>query len=61
MKIDFTATDGVTTLVDAFILPDDHTFADVEIEAMKMQRLSDWIAAINTPPEITPPEILTQD
>jgi len=52
MKIDFTATDGTNTLTDAIILPDNHTLTDAEIEAIKMQRLSDWVAAINPPAEI---------
>ena len=52
VKLDFTITDGINTLTDAIALPDDHTLTDDEIEAMKMQRLSDWVAAINTPAEI---------
>lgn len=35
---------------DAIVLPDDHGFTDDEIEAMKQQRLNNWIAAV-TPVE----------
>ena len=52
VKLDFTITDGTNTLTDAIVLPDDHTLTDDEIETMKVQRLSDWVAAINTPAEI---------
>jgi hypothetical protein len=56
VKLDFTITDGINTLTDAIVLPDDHTLTDDEIEAMKMQRLSDWIS-----PPITPAEIPAQE
>jgi hypothetical protein len=56
VKLDFTITDGINTLTDAIVLPDDHTLTDDEIEAMKVQRLSDWIL-----PPITPAEIPAQE
>jgi hypothetical protein len=56
VKLDFTITDGINTLTDAIVLPDDHTLTDDEIEAMKVQRLSDWIS-----PPITPAEIPAQE
>jgi len=36
---------------DALYLPADHAFTDVEIEAMKQERVDNWIAVIETPPE----------
>lgn len=50
MKIDFTKTDGTYTLSDALVLPDDVTYSDEEIEAMKQQRFDNWIAIITEPP-----------
>jgi hypothetical protein len=43
---------------DALHLPDDHTFTDDEIQAMKQQRVDNWIAVVTAPPaeEITPTE-----
>lgn len=35
---------------DALCLPDDHSFTDSEIEAMKQQRYDNWVAYIETPP-----------
>jgi hypothetical protein len=41
-------------------LPDDHTFTDDEIQAMKQQRVDNWIAVVTAPPvevvEETPAE-----
>ena len=34
---------------DALHLDDDHTFTDVEIDAMKQERLNNWIAIIEAP------------
>ena len=39
---------------DALHLPDDHTLTDDEIQAMKQQRLDNWIAIVSAPP--TPSE-----
>ncbi len=54
IKIDFEKTDGVNNFRDALWLEDDHTFTEVEIEAMKQARFDNWIAIINAPP---PPEV----
>jgi hypothetical protein len=44
---------------DALHLPDDHTLSDAEIDAMKQQRLDNWITAVTSPPpdEPPPPEV----
>jgi hypothetical protein len=56
MVIDFVITQNNYTFSDALILPDDHTFTDVELEAMKQARLDNWIAAITAPVEEVPVE-----
>jgi hypothetical protein len=57
MKIDFSFSSQYGTFSDALHLPDDHSFTDAEIEAMKQQRFDNWIAVITAPPvEETPIE-----
>lgn len=56
MKIDFEITDGTYTLRDAIHLPDDHTYSEAEIEAMKQTRFDNWVKIITTPPEEMPEE-----
>lgn len=51
MVIDFEMSNGIYTLKDAIVLPDDHTYTELEIEAMKQQRFDNWIIVINTPVE----------
>jgi len=31
---------------DALVLPDDHTFTDAELKAMKQERFDNWVKAI---------------
>jgi hypothetical protein len=50
MKIDFSFSSQYGTFSDALHLPDDHSFTDAEIEAMKQQRFDNWIAVITAPP-----------
>ena len=50
MKIDFFFDTQYGKFADALHLPDDHTLTDAEIEAMKQQRLDNWIAVITAPP-----------
>ena len=50
MKIDFFFSSQYGTFSDALHLPDDHSFTDAEIEAMKQQRFDNWIAVITAPP-----------
>jgi hypothetical protein len=49
MVIVFSFDTKYGTFRDALHLPDDHTFTDGEIEAMKQQRLDNWIALIEAP------------
>ena len=50
MKIDFEFQTEYGVFRDALHLPDDHTFTDEEIQAMKQQRVDNWIAVITAPP-----------
>jgi hypothetical protein len=51
MKIDFFFDTQHGQYCDALHLPDDHTFSESEIEAMKQQRLNSWLALITAPEE----------
>lgn len=53
IKIDFekTSEDGLMVYRDALYLPEDHTFTEEEVEAMKQERFNRWYAAVTTPPE----------
>lgn len=44
---EFTTQHGVYR--DALYLPADHTYTDEEINAMKQQRVDNWIAIITAP------------
>lgn len=50
MKIDFEFQTAYGVFRDALYLPDDHGFTDQEIEAMKQQRVDNWIVLVTTPP-----------
>jgi hypothetical protein len=57
IKIDFQMQTPYGKYADALYLPEDHTHSEAEIEAMKQQRVDNWIAIITAPPaEETPPE-----
>lgn len=50
MKIDFSFDTQYGKFSDAIILPDNHSLSDVEIEALKQQRLDNWIAVVSYVP-----------
>ena len=50
IKIDFEFQTPHGKFADALHLPDDHTFTDDEIQAMKQQRVDNWIAVVTAPP-----------
>lgn len=56
MKIDFEFETPHGKFADALHLPDDHTLTDAEIQAMKQQRVDNWIAVVTAPPAETPQE-----
>jgi len=49
MIIDFEFDTKYGTFRDALVLPDDHTYTDEELEAMKQTRLDNWIAVVEAP------------
>lgn len=50
MKIDFSFDTPYGKFADALHLSDDHGLSDAEIEAMKQQRVDNWIAIVSAPP-----------
>lgn len=50
MKIDFEFQTQYGVFRDALHLPDDHTFTDAELDAMKQQRVDNWLAVVTAPP-----------
>lgn len=46
MKIDFEFQTQYGVFRDALHLPDDYEMTDAEIEAMKQQRLDNWLAIV---------------
>ena len=49
MQIKFSIKTEYSTYTDALNLPDDVTYTDQEIEAMKQDRFNNWLAIFNTP------------
>ena len=41
---------------DALYLPEDHTFGDADIEAMKQERLDNWVAFVTPKDPVEPQE-----
>ena len=50
MKIEFEFQTPHGVFRDALHLPEDHKFTDAEIEAMKQQRVDNWVILVETPP-----------
>jgi hypothetical protein len=51
IKIDFEVqNEKYGVYRDALHLPDDHTFSDSDIEAMKQERYDNWVNIIENPP-----------
>ena len=55
IKIDFEFETPHGVFRDALHLPDDHGMTAEQIDAMKQQRLDNWLAIVNPPAEETPP------
>jgi hypothetical protein len=49
ISINFSFDTQYGTFSDALWLSENHTFTDAEIEEMKQQRLTDWLAFIEQP------------
>lgn len=50
IKIDFEYQTQYGVFRDALHLPENHTFSDADIEAMKQERVNNWLAIV-TPQE----------
>lgn len=50
MQIRFEADTKHGVFKDALNLADDHTFTDLELEAMKAARVAAWVAFVDNPP-----------
>ena len=51
MQIIFKFETQFGSFCDALNLPDDHGLTDEQLEAMKQERLTNWLAMINPPVE----------
>jgi hypothetical protein len=51
IKIDFEFETQYGKFSDALHLSDDHGLSNADIEAMKQQRLTNWLAVIEAPQE----------
>lgn len=51
MQIRFTFDTAFGQFSDALYLDEDHTFTDAEVDAMKQERLTNWLAVVNPSPE----------
>jgi len=51
IKIDFEFDSQYGKFADALHLPDDHGLSDTQIQALKQERLDNWLAILNTPQE----------
>jgi len=51
MQILFSFETKYGSFSDALYLDEDHTFTDDEVEAMKQERLTNWLAMVNPSPE----------
>lgn len=56
IKIDFEFETPHGVFRDALHLPDDHGMTDEQIDAMKTQRVDNWIAIVTAPSVELPPE-----
>lgn len=56
MQIRFEFNTKYGTYKDALNLPDDHSFTELEIQAMKQERVDNWIYNIENKPDPVPEE-----
>lgn len=54
IKIDFEFMTKHGKFRDALYLPEDHSFTDEQIAAMKQERLDNWIFVVENPPPPAP-------
>lgn len=56
LKIDFSFDTKFGKFADALHLPEDHGLSDADIDALKQQRLDNWLGIVDAPPVESPPE-----
>jgi hypothetical protein len=62
IKIDFEFETEHGVFRDALYLNDSHSFSDAQIEGMKQERLTNWLAIVASPPvEEASPEYIEID
>lgn len=62
IKIDFERETCHGMYRDAIVLADDHTFSQADIDAMMQQRVDNWVAYMDSPPQPEPaPEFIEID
>lgn len=54
IKINFSFDTQYGTYSDALYLDDNHNFTEQEVEAMKQERVNNWIAIVENPPAPEP-------
>lgn len=54
MKIDFEFTTQYGIFRDALYLDDNHALSEAEINALKQERLDNWLYSVENPPELEP-------
>lgn len=54
IKVEFEFETPYGTFRDALYLPEDHTYTEEQIAAMKQERLDNWIFAVENPPAPEP-------
>jgi hypothetical protein len=60
MKLDFEFETKYGVFRDALHLPEDHSYTEAQLAAMKQERLDNWLFAIENPPALEP-EIVVID
>jgi hypothetical protein len=55
LQIIFEADTKYGVFRDALYLPNDHSLTEAEIDAMKQQRVDNWLAIVEAPPIEEPP------
>ena len=50
IKIDFEFDTQYGKFRDALYLPEDHTYTDEQVAAMKQERLDNWLYSVENPP-----------
>jgi len=52
IKIDFEFDSPYGKFADALHLPEDHGLSEAQIEALKQERLDNWLAILSMPQEL---------